>query len=281
MTPVALTIAGSDSGGGAGIQADLKAFGTLGIFGTSALTCVTAQSPDEVAGVEALPPAMVSLQIETVCKAFPVAAVKTGMLFSAPIIEAVAASVEKHRFTNLVVDPVMVATSGARLLREDAVAALCGKLLPLATVITPNVPEAEWLLSGPLTAPLGTAPGAAVPSPRTTTIASEHDAADAARELSRALGTSCVVKGGHLSGDTVSEFLCHDGEVTRLEAPRLDVGETHGTGCTFAAALAGWLARGAALPVAVEKARDYVATALRRRVSTGRHQPLGWGFGEK
>jgi hydroxymethylpyrimidine/phosphomethylpyrimidine kinase len=254
--PVALTIAGSDSGGGAGVQADLKTFASLGVFGTSAITCLTAQNPDRVDGVEEVSPAMVAQQIRTVCAGFPVAAAKTGMLFSAPIIRAVAREVIRCGLRRLVVDPVMISTSGARLLRDDAVAALCRDLLPLATVITPNLPEAEALLGGE--------------------IGSLPDMKSAAEALSRRFGCAAVVKGGHCEGNRVHDVLFDGRRMTVLTSPRLKVRETHGTGCTFSAALAARLAAGRTLADAFREAKSYVAAALRNAPRAGRHSPLGW-----
>ncbi len=239
--PVVLSIAGSDSGGGAGIQADLKAFTALGTFGTTAITCLTAQNPSDVRGIQAARPAMVALQIDAVCDGFAVAAVKTGMLYSAPIIAAVAAALARRRLRRLVVDPVMVATSGARLLRADAVHALCRRLLPLATVVTPNLPEAEVLCG--------------------KSIRTFDAARAAAAAIARQYRIACVVKGGHLGGRTVADILFLAGRFHVFRAPRLDVA-THGTGCMFSAALAALLARGAPLPRAVQDAQRYVHGVL-------------------
>lgn len=254
-TPVALTIAGSDSGGGAGVQADLKTFHSLGVFGTTAITCVTAQNPSGVAGVAAIEPAMVALQIRTVCEAFPVAAAKTGMLLSADIVQAVVDAVRLARIPRLVVDPVMVATSGASLLRSDAVTALQEQLLPMATVITPNLPEAEVLL-GERIADLGALRAAAA-------------------ELARIYGTACALKGGHLDSPAVTDVLFCEGRLHEWSSPRIAAAETHGTGCTFAAALTAGLAKGLPLPQATEQARAFVIDALAHPLRTGRHSPLG------
>lgn len=253
--PVALTIAGSDSGGGAGIQADLKTFHTLEVFGTSAITCVTAQNPDEVRDVAALDPAIVRSQIEAVTTAFPVSAAKTGMLYSAGIIRTVADAVTACRIPGLVVDPVMIATSHARLLRDDAIEALTQHLLPLASVITPNLDEAAILLGD--------------------TIGNENDLRDATRELVSRFGVPCVIKGGHLHGREVVDVFC-DGTIEReWRAPRVACDETHGTGCTFAAAVTAGLARRMALVEAVGSAKTFVAEALRRAPRVGDHRPLG------
>jgi hydroxymethylpyrimidine/phosphomethylpyrimidine kinase len=257
-----LTIAGSDSGGGAGIQTDLKTFAAFDCFGASAVTCLTAQNPDEVAGVEAVGPEMVALQIATVCKGFPVAAAKTGMLYSASIIKAVVNAIKSAQLPFLCVDPVMAATSGARLLRKDAVETLCTELLELASVTTPNLQEAEILCGHE--------------------IASLEAMRCAAGEIGRKFGTSCVLKGGHLesgrkehSADTVSDVLYHEGNLIEEKFPRIDARETHGTGCAFSAALTACVAGGDDLPTAFRKARLFVAEALARPLHVGAHFPLG------
>ena len=244
-TPVVMTIAGSDSGGGAGIQADLKAFAALGTFGTSAITCLTAQNPSEVRGILAVTPAMVTLQMETICAFFRVAAAKTGMLYSAAIIEAVARTIKHRRIPWLVVDPVMIATSGARLLRRDAARALRNRLLPLANVITPNLPEAEALCGH--------------------AIGNLRDMESAAHEIGTRYHTACVIKGGHLPGQTVTDVLCHSGHIYRFRSTRLRV-TTHGTGCMFSAALTALLARGIDLPKAIRMAKHYVIGVLKQRL---------------
>jgi len=259
--PVAMTVAGSDSGGGAGIQADLKAFASLGVFGTSALTCITAQNPGVVDGIEPVTPEMVAQQIRTVCDAFPVLAAKTGMLFSAEIIAAVAAVLESVAIENVVVDPVMVATSGARLLQDDAIGMLQERMLPLASVITPNLPEAAILCGHE--------------------IASLDGMREAARDIGERFQAACVVKGGHFetSGDVLVDVLFVEGKHIEFSAARIPKADTHGTGCTFAAALAAWLAKGAALNDAVGRAQAYVIDALRSSVLTGRYRALGWTSG--
>jgi len=254
--PVALTIAGSDSGGGAGIQADLKTFTALGVFGTSAITCLTAQNPDGVNGIHPVPPGMVSGQVKAVCDGFPVAAAKTGMLYDAAIIEAVAVCVVELGISNLVVDPVMVATSGARLLRDDAIRALCDRLLARATVITPNIPEASVLLDD---RPIG----------------SVEAQSDAAQRIAERYGTACVVKGGHLQdGGGIVNVLAAGDTVEAFECERVAALETHGTGCTFSAAVAALLARGRSLPDAVRGAGDYVAAALKAARPAGKHHVM-------
>ena len=247
-----MTIAGSDSGGGAGIQADLKTFAALGVYGTSVITAITAQNTQRVAGVLELPAEMVAAQIDAVVSDIGADAVKTGMLASAAIIEVVAAKVREHRLSNLVVDPVMVAKSGDRLLREDAVAALKEKLLPLALVITPNLPEAEVLV------------GHAIDSPDTTRRAAEEIVALGARTV--------VVKGGHREGPAVDLF--YDGfSFHEYTAVRVDTNNTHGTGCTFASAIAAGLARGSSVRDAVAMAKAYVTKALQHAY------PVGHGHG--
>lgn len=250
--PVALTIAGSDSGGGAGIQADLKTFSALGVYGASAITAITAQNTRQVTDVLELPPGLVAAQIDAVVSDIGAQAVKTGMLASAAIIEAVAAKVREHDLAPLVVDPVMVAKSGDRLLREDAIDALRTQLLPLATVVTPNLPEAEVLVGH--------------------TIASWEATREAAQEIV-ALGAQAVVlKGGHREGPATDLF--YDGESFReYTAVRVETTSTHGTGCTFASAITASLAKGSDLRPAVAAAKAYVTRALQSAY------PLGHGHG--
>ncbi len=256
--PVALTVAGSDSGGGAGIQADLKTFEALGVFGTSAVTCVTAQNPNAVTGIVALDPEFVARQIETVCAAFPVRAAKTGMLYSAEIIEATARALRRTREMALVVDPVLVAASGARLLREDAVENLIRRLIPHASIVTPNIPEGELLWGRP------------IPDPAA--------ARAAARELCDRLGTPILLKGGHLgAGFFVEDWLAlPGGRLEIIRHRRRAAAETHGAGCTLSAALAALLARGWELVAAARGACDFVARALAAAQPAGRHRPLNF-----
>jgi hydroxymethylpyrimidine/phosphomethylpyrimidine kinase len=251
---VVLTVAGSDSGGGAGIQADLRTFAAHGVHGTSAITAVTAQNSVAVLDWVALEPRMVVAQIEAVASDMDVAAVKTGMLATAAIVSAVAETIARLRLPHLVVDPVMVAKSGDRLLDHDAERAYRERLLPLATVVTPNLPEAEALLGRPV---------------RTLV-----EMREAARAL-RAMGPrSVVVKGGHLEGDAVDVFW--DGErLEDLPAPRIETKNTHGTGCTYSAAIAARLALGEPLLDAVRGAKVYLTEAVRRSYSVGRgHGPV-------
>lgn len=254
--PVALTVAGSDSGGGAGIQADLKTFTALGVFGTSAITCITAQNPNAVTGIEAVSPKLIAAQIKAVASSFPVAAIKTGMLFSAEVIHVVAKTLKTVNCGPLVVDPVMVATSGARLLKLDAMEALFREILPRATVITPNLNEAE-ILAG-------------------CNIKSLKDLQKAALIISKRFGTACLAKGGHLDGGKVVDVLCVETEFTLYTAPRVRLRGTHGTGCTFSAALTAALANGKDLHEAVAIAKSFVTQALRQARPTGQHYPLNF-----
>jgi hydroxymethylpyrimidine/phosphomethylpyrimidine kinase len=250
----ALTIAGSDSGAGAGIQADLKTFSALGVYASTVVTAITAQNTLGVTAVHEIPTAVIAAQLDAVMSDIGAQAVKTGMLSSAEIIETVAEGVRRHRIDTLVVDPVMVAKSGDRLLREDAVDALRRVLLPLALVVTPNAPEAE-VLAG-------------------RGIAREADMAEAARAI-HALGPRyVVVKGGHLDSDAVD--VLYDGEtVERFVLPRVETRHTHGTGCTFSAAIAAYLARGLDVPSAVWRAKQYLHEALRHAFPIGAgHSPV-------
>jgi hydroxymethylpyrimidine/phosphomethylpyrimidine kinase len=245
----ALTIAGSDSGGGAGIQADLKTFGALGVYGMSAITAVTAQNTRTVDRIAELDPGMVAAQIDAVAGDIGTDAVKTGMLFSAPIVASVADAIRRHRLPNLVIDPVMIAKSGARLLRDDAVEALKSDLLPLAKVVTPNLPEAAELAGLP--------------------VEDEAGALEAARRI-RDLGPSCVVvKGGHGSGPRVLDLFFDGSVVERLTGERIATSSTHGTGCTLSAAITAFLALGLAPLEAVVRAREYLIAAIRAAPGLG------------
>jgi hydroxymethylpyrimidine/phosphomethylpyrimidine kinase len=252
----ALTIAGSDSGGGAGIQADLKTFAAHGVFGATALTALTAQNTRGVSAIHVVPAEFVTAQIEAVASDIGCDAVKTGMLATAAIVEVVAAAIESLDLPNLVVDPVMIAKGGDRLLQPDAVHALRTVLLRLARVVTPNVPEAEVLAD--------------------MSIDSVDDMREAARRILRLGPAAVIVKGGHLPGSEAIDLLVErDAEVV-LSAPRLDVRHTHGTGCTFAAALAARLALDASLDEAARGAKQYVTGAMRFGIDVGGgHQPLG------
>ncbi|HMP73034.1 MAG TPA: bifunctional hydroxymethylpyrimidine kinase/phosphomethylpyrimidine kinase [Kiritimatiellia bacterium] len=254
-----LTIAGSDSGGGAGIQADLKTFSALGVYGTSVLTCVTAQNPRSVDGVFAIPPEFVARQIQTVCEGFPITAAKTGMLYSAEIIRAVAQADVTQGIPILVVDPVMVAASGARLLQADAVEAMRTDLLPHARVITPNLHEAEILVGHPIT--------------------SVNELRAAARKIGDLYDVACIAKGGALGGSEVVDVLYDEGEERVFTSPRLSTPQNHGAGCSFSAALTAGLGQGRLMADAVERARAFVASALEHAVQVGDHFPLNFEAG--
>jgi hydroxymethylpyrimidine/phosphomethylpyrimidine kinase len=249
LIPKALTIAGSDSGGGAGIQADLKTFSAFRVFGMSVLTAVTAQNSVGVQGVENLPPAFVAQQLRSVLDDFGTDAAKCGMLSTAGIIDAIADVLADHRIEKLVVDPVMVAKSGDPLLRADARTALADRILPLALVVTPNLPEAEVLA------------GMRVLEP--------EDMEEAARRIHVMGPRYVLVKGGHLKGDA-TDLLWNGREFTRFTAARVDSPNTHGTGCTFSAAIAAGLARGQALGDAIRSAKAYVTRAIREGFKAGR-----------
>jgi hydroxymethylpyrimidine/phosphomethylpyrimidine kinase len=251
----ALTIAGSDSGGGAGIQADLKTFAALGVYGTSAITAVTAQNTIGVAAIFALSSDLVIAQIEAVASDIQVHATKTGMLATSAIAEAVAATIEELDLPNVVVDPVMVAKSGDRLLDDEGVRTLCTELLPHALVVTPNIPEAE-ILSG-------------------RRIASTDDAREAARRIHGMGPSAVIVKGGHAPGDEIVDLLFDGERFSELRTARVPTRHTHGTGCTFASAIAANLALGRSLADATAGAQAYVVGAIRHGLSIGKgHGPL-------
>jgi hydroxymethylpyrimidine/phosphomethylpyrimidine kinase len=247
--PRALTIAGSDSGGGAGIQADLKTFSAFRVFGMSVITAVTAQNSVGVQGVENLSPAFVAQQLRSVLDDFGADAAKCGMLSTAPIIEAIAEVLRNKPIANLVVDPVMVAKSGDPLLRPDARQALITRILPLALVVTPNVPEAEALAGTPVT--------------------DRPSREEAARRIAALGPRHVLVKGGHLKGDAL-DLLWDGREVREFTAPRVDSTNTHGTGCTLSAGIAAGLALGYSLPDAVTRAKAYVTRAIREGFQAGR-----------
>jgi hydroxymethylpyrimidine/phosphomethylpyrimidine kinase len=249
LIPKALTIAGSDSGGGAGIQADLKTFSAFRVFGMSVITAVTAQNSLGVQGVENLPPAFVAQQLRSVLEDFGTDAAKCGMLSTAPIIDAVAATLAEHRVEKLVVDPVMVAKSGDPLLQADARKVLADRILPLALVVTPNLPEAEALAGIPVKEP--------------------SDMEEAARRI-HALGPRYVlVKGGHLKGADAVDLLWNGRAFTRFSTTRIDSANTHGTGCTLSAAIAAGLARGQAMGDSIRSAKAYVTRAIREGFKAG------------
>ena len=252
---VALTIAGSDSGGGAGVQADLKVFFRFGVYGTSALTLVTAQNTLGVQRVHLLPPEVVYAQIESVAQDFPLHAAKTGALGDAAIVEAVAEAVRRFGVRPLVVDPVMVAKGGDPLLAKEAAAALKERLFPLADLVTPNRLEAEALLGRP--------------------IRTLEEAEEAAKALLALGPTAAPLKGGHLEGEEAVDLLATRGGVLRFSAPRVHTRNTHGTGCTLSAAIAALLAKGRPLAEAVAEAKAYLTRALKTAPSLGHgHGPL-------
>jgi hydroxymethylpyrimidine/phosphomethylpyrimidine kinase len=243
--PVALTIAGSDSGAHAGVQADLLTFAALGVYGTTALTCLTAQNPTGISGVHEVPADFVAAQCRQVTDYFRVRAAKTGMLFSTPIIRAVAAFLRELKRVRVVVDPVMVATSGAVLLQPEAIAAVKEDLLPRAHVVTPNLDEAGVLL--------GRKPENA------------NEVAAAAHELANQYGVPFLVKGGHLPGPDVIDILARPATRPRVWRSRRVPGvDTHGSGCTLSAAITALLARGEPLESAIGSARYYLLKGLKR-----------------
>lgn len=250
--PCALTIAGSDSGGGAGIQADLKTFASLGVHGASAITCVTAQNPAEVRGVEALSPKCVRDQIEAVIQAFHPEAVKTGMLYSARIIQTVEETIPRD--IPLVIDPVMISTSGTVLLRNDAIAAL-KRFLARASLITPNLHEAEHLLNRKITDP--------------------ETLRAAAREFHERYGCAALLKGGHLPATRSAIDFFYDGHTELLlEAPFVRAVSTHGTGCTYSAAITAHCALGLKLPHAVAASKEFITNAIAHSYRVADHSAL-------
>jgi hydroxymethylpyrimidine/phosphomethylpyrimidine kinase len=253
--PIALTIAGSDSGGGAGIQADLKTFQHFRVFGTSAITAVTAQNTRGVAGWVAVPVEMIESQIEAVAGDLRPAASKTGMLADSAIVSAVAGAIRRHALAPLVVDPVMVAASGDPLLEADAVTAIRELLIPLATLVTPNLDEAEILVG--------------------ETVRDVEAMERAGRVLVAHGATAALIKGGHLVGDAAIDVLVHGERVRTFTHPRIATQHTHGTGCTLSAAITALLALGTELDAAVEHAIDWVHRAIRTSPNIGGgHGPL-------
>ena len=252
---IALTIAGSDSGGGAGIQADLKTFARFGVFGTSAITAITAQNTRGVAGWTAVPVEMIRAQIDAVVADLRPAATKSGMLADAAVVEAVAGAIREHALAPYVLDPVMVATSGDVLLEPDAVAAVRGRLLPLADLVTPNLDEAEILTGEP--------------------VADVAGMQRAARALVRAGAKAALVKGGHLSGPEMVDVLFDGESLQAVRHPRLETRNLHGTGCTLSSAIAAHLALGRPLVHAVRESLDYVHRAIATAPGLGGgHGPL-------
>ncbi len=255
--PCALTIAGSDSGGGAGIQADLKTFAALGVHGASAITCITAQNPARVLDIQACRPSIVARQIEAVVTELHPAAVKTGMLYSNAIISVVRqCRRESMKSMPLVLDPVMVSTSGAKLLKPAAIKSLL-ELLPLSTLVMPNLHEAEIIVGKQLR--------------------SVEDIREAAREIYERFGCAALVKGGHLRHLREAVDIFYDGrDELLLAAPFVRGVSTHGTGCTYSAAVTASLAKGVPLSKAVRKAKDYITAAIASSQSTARHSILNW-----
>ena len=254
--PVVLTIAGSDSSGGAGIQADLKTMSAIGVFGASAITAITAQNTCEVRAIQGIEPDIVRQQIEAVLDDLPCTTVKLGMLYSRATIETIADCLQRYPLRNIVLDPVMVSTSGCRLIEEEAISAVKTLLLPQATVITPNIPEAE-ILSG-------------------LAIDSEKDMEKAANRLFQAGCRAVLVKGGHLKGAESCDILFMPNSVpVRYTSPRISTRNTHGTGCTFSSAIASYLALGHRLTDAVSLAKKYLTQALQ----TGADIAIGSGHG--
>ncbi len=255
-TPIALTVAGSDSSGGAGIQADLKTFTVLGVYGASVITAITAQNTQGVQGVLTLPSAIIAVQMTSIATDLAVGAIKTGMLADRETVETVAAGMSAFQNIPLVVDPVMVATSGDVLLAPDAIDAVRTRLFPLATIVTPNLREAARLLDAPM-------------------AASEDEMEAQGRRL-LALGPRAVlIKGGHGAGPVATDILVFQSGSLRFAAPRIETRNTHGTGCTLAAAIAARLAHGDTLPSAVEAAKDFVWNAI----DAGRSLDVGKGSG--
>ncbi len=258
--PGALTIAGSDSGGGAGIQADLKTFAALGVHGTSAIACLTAQNPKRVLGIEPCSPKMLRQQIEAVFEELNPAAVKTGMLFSAQNISVVAKffsnSKLKIKNSKLIVDPVLISTSGAKLIQPAALKILTEKLLPLATLVTPNLDEAEILAEQKISSP--------------------EDLRSAARKIHARFGCAVLVKGGHLNNSLMAIDVFYDGKnELLLSAPFVKGVSTHGTGCTYSAAICAALALGHGLPHAIEIGKNFITAAISDSYRIGKYFALG------
>ena len=246
--PRVLTIAGSDSGGGAGIQADLKTMSALGCFGMSAITALTAQNTTGVRAIHAVPPEMLTDQIDAVVEDIGIDAVKIGMLHAPDIVQAVANAIDKHQLRRIVLDPVMVATSGAVLIDNPAIQALVQLLFPRVDIITPNLDEAGLLVG--------------------RTLHNEHDMQQAAQQLLDMGAPAVLLKGGHLQGDTVSDlFIARTGHTQWLRAPRIHSHNTHGTGCTLSSAMASHLALDHSLPEAIAQAHRYIRQALQAGAS--------------
>jgi hydroxymethylpyrimidine/phosphomethylpyrimidine kinase len=240
--PVALTIAGSDSSAGAGIQADLKTFSALGVYGLTAVTCVVAETPGHVSKIEPVSAELVRDQIEVLLRSFPVAAIKTGLLFSASIIAEIASVLRERRSTPLVIDPVMVATSGDALLQDDAIQTYERDLFPLAALLTPNLGEAGRLVG--------------------KSITDLEAMREAGETLEKKYGVPVLLKGGHLAGNDAIDLLCLKGSVIEFSAPFSRGIATHGTGCTYSAAITAGLAGGLSLEEAIRRAKKFVTSAI-------------------
>jgi hydroxymethylpyrimidine/phosphomethylpyrimidine kinase len=243
MTAIALTVAGSDSSGGAGIQADLKTFAALGVYGASAITALTAQNTQGVTGIHDVPPDFIVAQIDAVFADLDVGAVKIGMLSQSAAILAIAKALDRHKAKNIVLDPVMIAASGARLLANDAIATLKKELISRALLITPNLPEAAALTGSP-------------------EAKTEAEMAAQARQLLAAGAQNVLIKGGHGEGAESVDLLIGPNLDVRLAAPRYPSRNTHGTGCTLSSAIAAGLAKGFGLTAAVRAAKDYVTAGI-------------------
>jgi len=254
--PVALSIAGSDSSAGAGIQADLKTFSALGVYGLTAVTCIVAEVPGKVSRIEPASPKIVRQQIEVLAKSFPIAAIKTGLLCSAQIISAVAKAIRDlgKMFAPripLVIDPIFVATSGDPLLEPAAIETYEKELFPLASLITPNLDEAEQLLG--------------------TRIKDRQSMRRAGKELEKRFGTTILLKGGHLAGDRAVDFLFVEGKVVTFSAPFVRSVATHGTGCTYSAAITAGLAKGLSLEEAITQAKKFATDSIARHFGWPSH----------
>jgi len=245
VAQITLTIAGSDSSSGAGIQADLKTFSSLGVHGLTAVTCVVAESPHEVLSVTPVPAEAVIQQIQALTKAYPIGALKTGLLHSAETVHQVCDTIRKSSLSvaHLVVDPVIISSTGDTLAEGDVLSAYREQLLPLASVITPNIPEAEMILG--------------------STIDSHQQAIEAATELAKIYNTACLLKGGHAKqSDTVTDILATTDSIREFSLPRIDIPMSHGTGCTLSAAITANLVKGQMLPTAVRNAKEWLHIAL-------------------
>ena len=260
MTPIAVTIAGSDSSGGAGVQADLKTFAALGVYGASVLTALTAQNTRGVAAIHDVPADFIAAQIDAVFSDLDIAAVKIGMLSQAVAIEAVARGLARHRAKNIVLDPVMIASSGDALLASQAIETLRRELIPRALVVTPNLPEAAALTGASL-------------------ARNEGEMEVQAREILSLGARHVLIKGGHGQGDDSVDLLIGEGEVIRLSAKRIATKNTHGTGCTLSSAIAAGLAKGLGLTAAAQAAKTYVTAAIAHadELKIGRNPELGHG----